>query len=83
MGRALTPAMKQSTFVRWGLLSFGLVLLTFVIRGSTRLFLGERTAALLSAPVGLAALALLAFLFLAALLSVTGLRPMERDVEEG
>lgn len=74
--------MKQSTFVRWGLLAFGLVLLTFVIRGSTRLFLGDRTAALLSAPVGLGALAVLVALFVAALLSVTGIRPMERDIDE-
>jgi hypothetical protein len=74
--------MKQSTFVRLGLLSFGLVLLTFVVRGSTRLFLGDRTAALLSAPAGLLALALVVWLFLAALLAVTGIRPMESDLEE-
>lgn len=75
--------MKQSTFVRLGLLSFGLVLATFVVRGTTRLFLGERTATLLSAPVGLFTLALLVWLFLAALLSVTGVRPMESDLDEG
>lgn len=74
--------MKQSTFVKWGLLAFGLVLLTFVIRGSTRLFLGDRTAMLLSAPVGLSALAVLVVLFAAALLSVAGLRPMVRDIDE-
>ncbi|MDL5360696.1 hypothetical protein [Halalkalicoccus sp. NIPERK01] len=74
--------MKQSTFVRWGLLSFGLVLLTFVIRGSTRLFLGDRVAAVLSAPVALSALLVLCALFVAALLSVTGIRPMERDIDE-
>jgi hypothetical protein len=75
--------MRQSTFVRLGLLSFGLVLLTFLIRGSTRLFLGDRVAMLLSAPVGLVALALLVSLFLIALLAVTGIRPMEPDLEEG
>lgn len=74
--------MKQSTFVKYGLLSFGLVLLTFVIRGSTRLFLGDRTAALLSAPVGLSALLVLVVLFVAAALSVTGIRPIERDIDE-
>lgn len=74
--------MKQSTFVKWGLLAFGLVLCTFVIRGSTRLFLGDRTAMLLSAPVGLSALAVLVVLFTAALLSVVGLRPMKRDIDE-
>lgn len=75
--------MRQSTFVRLGLLSFGLVLLTFLIRGSTRLFLGDRVAMLLSAPVGLVALALLVSLSLVALLAVTGIRPMEPDLEEG
>jgi hypothetical protein len=75
--------MRQSTFVRLGLLSFGLVPLTFLIRGSTRPFLGDRVATLLSAPVGLVALALLVFLFLIALLAVTGIRPMEPDLEEG
>lgn len=74
--------MKQSTFVEYGLLSFGLVLLTFVIRGSTRLVLGDRTAALLSAPVGLSALLVLVVLFVAAVLSVTGIRPLERDIDE-
>lgn len=74
--------MKQSTFVRLGLLAFGLVLLTFVIRGSTRLFLGDRTAALLSAPVGLSALLVVCALLVAAVLSVAGVRPMERDIDE-
>jgi vacuolar-type H+-ATPase subunit I/STV1 len=74
--------MKQSTFVKWGLLSFGLVLLTFVIRGSTRLFLGDRIAAILSAPIAAGALVLLVVLFATAVLSVTGIRPMERDIDE-
>jgi hypothetical protein len=74
--------MRKSTFVRLGLLSFGLVLLTFLIRGSTRLFLGDRVAMLLSAPVGLVALALVVSLSLVALLAVTGIRPMEPDFEE-
>lgn len=74
--------MKQSTFVKGGLLAFGLILLTFVIRGSTRLFLGDQTAALLSAPVGLLSFALLVVLFASALLSITGLHPMERDIDE-
>lgn len=75
--------MNRSTFVRLGLLSFGLVTLTFVVRGASRLVLAERTATLLSAPIGLAAFVLLVWLFLVALLSVTGVRRMERDPEEG
>lgn len=74
--------MKQSTFVKWGLLSFGLVLLTFVIRGSTRLALGEQVSMILSAPVGLGALSLLVVLFVTAALSITGVRPMEQDIDE-
>ncbi|KYH25492.1 hypothetical protein HAPAU_21640 [Halalkalicoccus paucihalophilus] len=74
--------MKQSTFVKYGLLAFGLVLLTFVIRGSTRLFLGDRTAALLSAPVGVSALLVLVVLFVVAVLSVARIRPIERDIDE-
>lgn len=75
--------MKQSTFVKLGLLSFGLVLATFVVRGTSRLVLDDRTATLLSAPIGLTAFILLVCLFVIALLSVTGVRSMEKDLEEG
>ncbi|ADJ15387.1 hypothetical protein [Halalkalicoccus jeotgali] len=74
--------MKQSTFVRWGLIAFGLVVLTFVIRGSARLLLDERTASILSAPVGVGALLVLCVLSIVAVLSLTGIRPIERDLEE-
>lgn len=74
--------MKQSTFVNCGVLAFGLAVLTFLVRGSIRLVLGERTATLLSAPIGLAALALLIALFFVALLAATGLRPIEADTDE-
>jgi hypothetical protein len=74
--------MKQSTFVKWGLLSFALVFLTFVIRGSTRLVLGDHVSMILSAPVGLGALSLLVILFTTAVLSILGVRPMERDIDE-
>lgn len=74
--------MKQSTFVKCGVLAFSLAVLTFLVRGSTRLFVGERTATVLSAPIGLAALALLIGLFFVALLAATGLRPIEADTDD-
>ncbi len=73
--------MRQSTYVRLGLLAFGLILVTFVVRGTTRLVIGDRTSMLLSLPFGLTALALVCLLFTLALLSVTGLRPIEPDGE--
>ncbi|WP_331233082.1 hypothetical protein [Natronorarus salvus] len=73
--------MRQSTYVRLGLLAFGLILATFVVRGTTRLVIGDRTSMLLSLPFGLAALALLCLLFALAMLSVTRLRPIEPDGE--
>jgi hypothetical protein len=73
--------MRQSTYVRLGLLAFGLILGTFVVRGTTRLVIGDRTSMLLTLPLGLSALALLVALFVLALLSVTGVRPIEPDGE--
>ncbi len=73
--------MRQSTYVRLGLLAFGLILVTFVVRGTTRLVIGDGTSMLLSLPFGLTALALVCLLFTLALLSVTGLRPIEPDGE--
>ena len=73
--------MRQSTYVRLGLLAFGLILATFVVRGTTRLVIGDRTSMLLSLPLGLSALALLVALFVLALLSVAGVRPIEPDGE--
>lgn len=71
--------MHQSRFVELSLLCFGLVLLTFLIRGTTRIFLGDRLAVLLVAPLGLVALALIAVLLVVSLLAATGLRPLETD----
>lgn len=69
--------MRQSTFVRLGLLAVGLALLTFLVRGPTRVVFGDRTAMLVSAPIGLVAFALLAVLFVVGLLAMTGIRPIE------
>lgn len=74
--------MKQSTFVKLGLATFGLVGLTFVVRGTTRLIVGERVSMLLSAPFGLTALVLVVALFAIAVLAASGLRPLDPDLEE-
>lgn len=74
--------MKQSTFVKLGLAGFALVTLTFVVRGATRLVVGERVSMLLSAPFGLTALALVVVLFAIAVLALTGIRPLDADLDE-
>ncbi len=74
--------MHQSRFVELSLLCFGLVLLTFLVRGTTRIFLGDRLAVLLVAPLGLAALALIAVLLVVSILAATGLRPLE-ETDDG
>lgn len=81
MVRFRNPIVKRTTFVTLGALSFGLIVLTFVVRGSTRLVVGDRTAMMLSAPIGLTALSLVVGLFVVALLSVTGVRPLDADGE--
>ena len=75
--------MKRSTFLMLAFGSFALVLLTFVIRGTTRLVIGDRISMILSVPVGLAALSLVCLLFVLAVLDVTGVRRMEDDLDRG
>ncbi|QLD91067.1 hypothetical protein HWV07_19270 [Natronomonas salina] len=69
--------MRQNTFVKLSALAVGLVLLSFVVMGTTRLFLATDTARLLSAPTMLTGGALLVFLTLRSVLAVSGLRPLE------
>ena len=73
--------MKRSTFLSLTLVSFGLVLLTFVIRGTTRLVIGDRISLFLTVPIGLLALALVLLLFALAVLDVSGIRSLEDDLE--
>ena len=73
--------MKRSTFLSLALVSFGLVLLTFVIRGTTRLVIGDRISLFLTVPIGLLALALVLLLFALAVLDVSGIRSLEDDLE--
>jgi len=69
--------MDQSRFVTLAFVAFGLILVSFVILGFSRLVLPYRTARLLSSPTMLLAAALVAYLFVRAVLAWTGLRPIE------
>ena len=69
--------MHQDTFVKLALGAFGLILLSFVIMGTTRLVLTADTARLLSAPTMLTAAAIVLFLTVRSVLAVSGIRPLE------
>jgi len=69
--------MNRSRFVALALAAFGLVLASFVVRGTTRLVASYELAVALSAPILFAAAALLAALVVLAALDVTGIRPLE------
>ncbi|SNR37558.1 hypothetical protein [Halorubrum vacuolatum] len=69
--------MDRSRFVQLTLLAFGLVLASFVVRGTTRLVASYELAVMLSAPLLFASVLLIAGLVLLATLDVTGIRPME------
>ncbi|WP_101294847.1 hypothetical protein [Halegenticoccus soli] len=69
--------MDRSQFVRLSLLAFGLVLLSFLVLGTTRIVLPFRVAQLLAAPVVAAAFLLVVFLFVRAVLAATGVLPIE------
>ena len=73
--------MKRSTFLSLALVSFGLVLLTFVVRGTTRLVIGDRISLFLTVPIGLLALCLVILLFALAVLDASGIRSLEDDLE--
>ncbi len=68
--------MQQATFVKLSALAFGLVLLSFLIRGFSGLVLPSRTAAMVSAPTMLAGGGLIVFLTLRSALAVSGIAPL-------
>lgn len=74
---AHSPDMDRNRFVRLGLLAFGLILASFLVTGTTRLFLPVRYARLLASPAVFGAAALLAYLFVWGILDVTGIRSIE------
>ncbi|GAB7091761.1 hypothetical protein JCM18237_20320 [Halorubrum luteum] len=69
--------MERSRFVQLAIVAFGLVFVSFLVRGTTRLIAPYDVAILVSAPILFAAGVLLVGLFLLAVLDVTGVRPME------
>lgn len=71
--------MHRDTFGRLAVAAFGLVLVSFVVLGLTRGFVGYRTARLLAAPTALAAAVLVAYLFVTSVLAVAGLRPLDDE----
>ena len=70
-------AVNRSRFVGLAFAAFGLVFLSFIVRGTTRLLAPYEVAVALSAPILFAAVALLAGLVALAALDVTGIRPLE------
>lgn len=69
--------MRQTTFVKLSALAFGLVLLSFVIRGFSQFVVSPRTAAMLSAPTMLLGGVLIVFLTVRSVLAVSGYRPLK------
>jgi hypothetical protein len=69
--------MEKSRFVGLALLAFGLVFLSFVVRGTARLLGPYELAVALSAPILFVAAGLLAALVVLAALDVTGIRRLE------
>lgn len=69
--------MERSRFVSLAVAAFGLVFVSFLLRGLTRLVAPYGVAVAVSAPVLFAAAALLAALFALAVLDATGVRPIE------
>lgn len=69
--------MHRDSFARLTLVAFGLVLVSFVVMGLTRAFVGYRMARLLATPTVVVAAVLVAYLFVASVLAFTGLRPLD------
>ena len=72
--------MRRSRFVTLGLIAFGTILAMFVIRGSTRLVIGDTLSLWLVLPLALISVVLVLVLFVVAILDVTGIAPMTDDL---
>lgn len=69
--------MRRATFGKLSVLAFGLILVSFIVMGLSRIVLPYRVARLLAAPTLLAGAALVAVLFVQSVLAVTGLRELD------
>ncbi|ELY86627.1 hypothetical protein C483_19495 [Natrialba hulunbeirensis JCM 10989] len=74
--------MDRSGFVKLSLIAFGLVILSFFVRGFSQLALGRDVAELLQAPFAIIGFALLVYLFVRATLDATGLWTVENPDSE-
>jgi hypothetical protein len=69
--------MRQNTFVKLSALALGLVLLSFIVMGLSRLVVSAETAKLISAPTMLAGGGLIVVLTVQSALALSGIRPLE------
>lgn len=65
--------MKQSTFVKLALVTFGLVLVNFIILGVGRILFSYEVARLVAMPVTIITLVLMMYLFVRAVLAKLGI----------
>jgi hypothetical protein len=70
--------MNETTFVKLSVFAFGLVLVSFIVRGLSRLVVTPETASLLSAPTMLLGAGLIVLLTLRSVLAISGVRPLGR-----
>lgn len=69
--------MDRNRFVLLAIAAFGLLLASFLIRGTTRILLPYRVSLILAAPVVFAAFAIIVYLFVWGLLDLFGVRSIE------
>jgi hypothetical protein len=69
--------MRHQTYGKLAALTFGLILVSFVILGFSRIVIPYRTAQLLAAPTTFLAALLVLYLFIRAILSWIGVSPVE------
>ena len=74
--------MRRSTFVVLGIGAFGAVFATFIVRGTTRLVIGDQISLLLALPLAVLSLILIVILVLLAILDRTGIRRLEDDLAD-
>lgn len=69
--------MRRATFGKLAVLAFGLILVSFVVLGISRIALPYWLARVLAAPTLLAGAVLVAVLFVQSVLAATGVRELE------
>lgn len=74
--------MDRSTYLTLSVTTFALILLTFIVRGVSRLVVGDRWAALLSLPMAAVAGCLLLVLVALAIADRSGVWELRDDLSE-